>query len=57
MLWEHCLDPLSNPSDREARRETIELPPGNDRVVLETDCRRDCSWDRSYWGEITPQRR
>jgi hypothetical protein len=55
-LWERCLDPLQNIEDRPARRETLPLPVGTQRVVLETDCRGDCHWDWSYWNEITLER-
>lgn len=56
-IWERCLDPVGNEADRPPRRETIELPAGAARVVLETDCRGDCRWDWSYWSEIAPMGR
>jgi len=53
-LWERCVDPVRNPDDREVQRQTIALPVGTERVILETDCRGECGWDWSYWSEIAP---
>jgi hypothetical protein len=56
-IWERCLDPVGSEADRTPQRETIELPAGTERVMLETDCRGDCRWDWSYWSEIAPMGR
>ncbi|MBM3550061.1 MAG: hypothetical protein FJX54_24245 [Alphaproteobacteria bacterium] len=55
-LWERCLEPVRNAPDRVSQRETIPLPAGTARIILETDCRSHCGWDWSYWSEITTER-
>jgi hypothetical protein len=55
-IWERCLDPLQTEGDRTPGQATIALPAGTERVLLETDCREHCSWDWSYWSQITPER-
>jgi hypothetical protein len=54
-LWERCLDPLRREQDRGPQKATFAIPPDQARIVLETLCAADCSWDWTYWAGFEPQ--
>ena len=54
-LWERCLDPLHQPSDRGKQSATFALDRSQPGVFLETICPTDCRWAWSYWATVIPQ--
>jgi hypothetical protein len=55
LLWERCLDPKQVVADRGQQEAVIAVPDKTEAVVLETTCRKECSWDWSYWGRISAE--
>jgi hypothetical protein len=52
-LHERCLTPLERIEDRGEHEVTVRIDAtGPVRLVFETDCRGNCSWDWSYWKDI-----
>jgi hypothetical protein len=52
-LHERCLTPLQTPEDRKEGEVSLRLTSaGPVKLVFETDCRANCSWDWSYWKDI-----
>ncbi len=52
-LYEHCLMPLEQEADRGEHEATVHVQTSTPvRLVLETDCHQNCSWDWSYWKDI-----
>ncbi len=52
-LHERCLTPLERAEDRGEQEVTVRIDQtGPVRLVFETDCRGNCSWDWSYWKDI-----
>ena len=53
-LFDECLDPRT-PAGRQPRSRLVAIPPGTERLVLETNPRATTEWDRSYWSDVELQ--
>ena len=51
VLFERCLRPVQNSSDRGVQRAEFPVP-ANEEIELITDCGGHCSWDWSYWKAV-----
>lgn len=53
-LWEDCIDPKHNQSDRGILESIVEVSKGTTALVFETNPRKGKSgdWDWSYWSNI-----
>lgn len=55
-LHERCLAPLDRAEDRNEQQAVVRLDAaGPVEVVFETECRRTCDWDWSYWKDFDVQ--
>ncbi|QYA03980.1 hypothetical protein [Rhizobium sp. B21/90] len=52
-LMQKCLDPVKNSDDRIEQAQIIAIPEGVSTIELRTDCGKTCTWDWSYWSEVS----
>jgi hypothetical protein len=52
-LFERCLTPVERAEDRKDQQFYTAIDvSGPAKLVLETDCRKNCSWDWAWWKDI-----
>lgn len=52
-LHERCLAPVDRPEDRNEQEAAVRIDAsGPVEITFETDCRKTCDWDWSYWKDF-----